>query len=49
VQQQWRRRAEHLRRGRRIINAVQNATGARIRDFSATSDKSPGALDALDG
>ena len=32
-----------------IINAIHNATGARIRDFPATPDKLLAALETLDG
>jgi xanthine dehydrogenase YagR molybdenum-binding subunit len=35
--------------GGAIINAIHNATGARIRDFPATPDKLLTALEALDG
>jgi xanthine dehydrogenase YagR molybdenum-binding subunit len=35
--------------GAAIINAIHNATGARIRDFPATPDKLLAALEALDG
>jgi xanthine dehydrogenase YagR molybdenum-binding subunit len=35
--------------GAAVINAIHNATGARIRDFPATPDKLLGALEALDG
>jgi xanthine dehydrogenase YagR molybdenum-binding subunit len=35
--------------GAAIINAIHNATGARIRDFPATPDKLLPALEALDG
>ena len=34
--------------GAAVINAIHNATGARIRDFPATPDKLLGALEALD-
>jgi xanthine dehydrogenase YagR molybdenum-binding subunit len=35
--------------GAAIMNAIYNATGARIRDFPATPDKLLPALEALDG
>jgi xanthine dehydrogenase YagR molybdenum-binding subunit len=35
--------------GAAVINAIHNATGARIRDFPATPDKLLTALEALDG
>ena len=35
--------------GAAVINAIYNATGARIRDFPATPDKLLAALEALDG
>src|SRR5262249_33309220 len=35
--------------GAAVINAIHNATGARIRDFPATPDKLLAALEALDG
>jgi xanthine dehydrogenase YagR molybdenum-binding subunit len=35
--------------GAAVINAIHNATGARIRDFPATPDKLLPALEALDG
>jgi len=35
--------------GAAIINAIHNATGARIRDFPATPDKLLATLEALDG
>jgi xanthine dehydrogenase YagR molybdenum-binding subunit len=35
--------------GAAIMNAIHNATGARIRDFPATSDKLLAALETLDG
>jgi len=35
--------------GAAVINAIHNATGARIRDFPATADKLLGTLEALDG
>jgi xanthine dehydrogenase YagR molybdenum-binding subunit len=35
--------------GGAVINAIYNATGARIRDFPATLDKLLPALEALDG
>jgi xanthine dehydrogenase YagR molybdenum-binding subunit len=35
--------------GASVINAIHNATGARIRDFPATPDKLLAALEALDG
>jgi xanthine dehydrogenase YagR molybdenum-binding subunit len=35
--------------GAAVINAIHNATGARIRDFPATPDKLLAALAALDG
>ena len=34
--------------GAAVINAVNNATGARIRDFPATPDKLLAVLEALD-
>ena len=34
--------------GAAVINAIHNATGARIRDFPATPDKLLAALEALD-
>jgi len=34
--------------GAAVINAIYNATGARIRDFPATPDKLLAALEALD-
>ena len=34
--------------GAAVINAIHNATGARIRDFPATPDKLLGTLEALD-
>ena len=34
--------------GAAVINAIHNATGARIRDFPATPDKLLPALEALD-
>ena len=34
--------------GAAVINAIHNATGARIRDFPATPDKLLPALAALD-
>jgi xanthine dehydrogenase YagR molybdenum-binding subunit len=34
--------------GAAVINAIHNATGARIRDFPATADKLLGTLEALD-
>ena len=33
--------------GAAVLNAIHNATGARIRDFPATPDKA--ALERLDG
>ena len=35
--------------GAAVINAIHNATGARIRDFPATPDKLLATLEALDG
>ena len=35
--------------GAAIMNAIHNATGARIRDFPATPDKLLATLEALDG
>jgi xanthine dehydrogenase YagR molybdenum-binding subunit len=35
--------------GAAVINAIHNATGARIRDFPATPDKLLDALQMLDG
>jgi xanthine dehydrogenase YagR molybdenum-binding subunit len=35
--------------GAAIINAIHNATGARIHDFPATPDKLLATLEALDG
>jgi xanthine dehydrogenase YagR molybdenum-binding subunit len=35
--------------GAAVINAIYNATGARIRDIPATADKLLPALEALDG
>jgi xanthine dehydrogenase YagR molybdenum-binding subunit len=35
--------------GAAVINAIHNATGARIRDFPATPDKLLAALETLDG
>jgi xanthine dehydrogenase YagR molybdenum-binding subunit len=35
--------------GAAIVNAIHNATGARIRDFPATPDKLLAALEKLDG
>jgi xanthine dehydrogenase YagR molybdenum-binding subunit len=35
--------------GAAVMNAIHNATGARIRDFPATPDKLLAALEALDG
>jgi xanthine dehydrogenase YagR molybdenum-binding subunit len=35
--------------GAAVINAIHNATGARIRNFPATPDKLLAALEALDG
>jgi len=35
--------------GAAIMNAIHNATGARIRDFPATPDKLLAALETLDG
>ncbi len=35
--------------GAAVMNAISNATGARIRDFPATPDKLLAALEALDG
>jgi xanthine dehydrogenase YagR molybdenum-binding subunit len=35
--------------GAAVINAIHNATGARIRDFPATPDKLLAALEKLDG
>ena len=35
--------------GAAVINAIHNATGARIRDFPATPDKLLTVLEALDG
>jgi xanthine dehydrogenase YagR molybdenum-binding subunit len=35
--------------GAAVINAIYNATGARIHDFPATPDKLLPALEALDG
>jgi xanthine dehydrogenase YagR molybdenum-binding subunit len=35
--------------GAAIINAIHNATGARIRNFPATPDKLLAALEPLDG
>ena len=35
--------------GAAVINAIHNATGARIRDFPATPDKLLAELEALDG
>jgi hypothetical protein len=34
--------------GAAVMNAIHNATGARIRDFPATPDKLLVTLDALD-
>jgi len=34
--------------GAAVMNAIHNATGARIRDFPATPDKLLAALEALD-
>jgi len=34
--------------GAAVINAIHNATGARVRDFPATPDKLLPALEALD-
>jgi xanthine dehydrogenase YagR molybdenum-binding subunit len=35
--------------GAAIMNAIHNATGARIRDFPATPDKLLATLETLDG
>jgi len=35
--------------GAAVINAIHNATGARVRDFPATPDKLLATLEALDG
>jgi xanthine dehydrogenase YagR molybdenum-binding subunit len=35
--------------GAAVVNAIHNATGARIRDFPATPDKLLAALEKLDG
>jgi xanthine dehydrogenase YagR molybdenum-binding subunit len=34
--------------GAAVVNAIHNATGARVREFPATLDKLLGALEALD-
>jgi xanthine dehydrogenase YagR molybdenum-binding subunit len=34
--------------GAAVINAIHNATGARIRDFPATADKLLATLEAID-